>query len=114
MLGDDAAALVAGFYEMDQIKSLTKFEAAVLKFAMLSFVHFDLDVVGANNVMEAERARARSEGLRVEAALQESRDEAVRSMHAQRCGRTAHWMAVHLQHVLADLRPFLSACAGGG
>ena len=85
MLGDDAAALVAGVYEVARIKSLTKFEATVLKFTMLSFVHFDLDDVGANDVMEAERARGRSKGLRVEAALQESRDVAVRSMHAQRC-----------------------------
>ena len=42
---------------MDQINSFTNFEAAGLKFALLSFVHFDLDGQGANNVMVAERTR---------------------------------------------------------
>ena len=57
LLGDDAAALLAGFYEVDQIKSFTKFDAAVSKFALLSFVQLDFDGHGANNVMVAERKR---------------------------------------------------------
>ena len=67
----DAAALLTGLCEVDQVKSFTNFEAAGLKFALLSFVYFDL---------------GRSQGLRVEAALRESRDGAVRSMHVQRRG----------------------------
>ena len=43
MLGDDAAAWMASLYEVDEVKSLTNFEAAGLKFALLSFVQFDLD-----------------------------------------------------------------------
>ena len=70
MLVDDAAALQARLYEVDQVQSFTKFEAAGLKFALLSFVHFDLDGHGANNMT--------------------------------------------VQHVLADLKPFLSACASDG
>ena len=57
LLGDDAAALLAGFYEVDQVKSFTNFEAAGLKFALLSFVRFDLEGHGANNVMVGERKR---------------------------------------------------------
>ena len=70
MLVDDAAALQARLYEVGQVKSVTNLEAAGLKFALLSFVHFELDGHGANNMM--------------------------------------------VQHALADLRPFLSACAGDG
>ena len=40
-----------------QVKSDTNFEAAGLKFALLSFVHFDLDGHGAKNVIVAERKR---------------------------------------------------------
>ena len=50
MLVDDAAALQARLFDVDQVKSLTNFEAAGLKFALLSFVHFDLDDHGANNM----------------------------------------------------------------
>ena len=53
LLGDDAVALLAGFYEVDQIKSFTKFDAA--KFALLSFVQLDFDGHGANNVMVRKR-----------------------------------------------------------
>ena len=56
-LGDDAAALLAGLHEVDQVKSFTNLGAAGLKFSLLSFAHFDLDRDGANNVMEAERKR---------------------------------------------------------
>ena len=58
MFGDDAAALLAGFYEVDQVKSCTKFEAAGLNFALPSFVHFDLDGHCANNLMR-QRGSAR-------------------------------------------------------
>ena len=57
MLGDDAAALLAGHHEVDHVNSFTNFEAAGLKFAWLSFVHLDLDGHGANNVMVSERKR---------------------------------------------------------
>ena len=48
LLGDVAAALLAGLYEVDHVKSFTNFEVSGLKFALLSFVHFDLDGHGAN------------------------------------------------------------------
>ena len=51
MLGNGAAALLARLFAMDQAKSCTNFEAAGLKFALLLFVHFDLDGHGANNMM---------------------------------------------------------------
>ena len=57
MLGDIAAAFVVGLSEVDQVKSLAKFEAAGLEFAVLSFVHFDWDRHGAKRVMVAERKR---------------------------------------------------------
>ena len=53
LLGDDVVALLAGFYEVDQSKSFTKFDAA--KFALLLFVQLDLDGHGANNVMVRKR-----------------------------------------------------------
>ena len=59
MLGDEAAALQGGLHEVDQVKPFTISEAAVLKFALLSFVHVlvDFDGHGANDVMMAERRR---------------------------------------------------------
>ena len=55
---------------MDQVKSFTNFEAAGLMFALLSFVHFDLDGHGANNVLVAERKRTLDPKVfRAEAAL---------------------------------------------
>ena len=39
----DAAALLARIYEVDRTKSFTKFEVAGVMFALLSFVHFDLN-----------------------------------------------------------------------
>ena len=98
MLGDDAAALLAGLYEADQVDSFTNVEAAGLKFVLVSFVHFD---VGGHDGGRKE-THARSQGLHVEAALRESRDGAVRSMHVQRCRRTTHWMALQFQHFLAS------------
>ena len=58
MLGNDAAALQARLFDVDQVKSLTNFEAAGLKFALLSFIHFGLDGHGANNMM-VQHARRR-------------------------------------------------------
>ena len=51
MLVDDAAALLARLSAVDQVKSFSNFKAAGLKFALLLFVHFDLDGHGANNMM---------------------------------------------------------------
>ena len=87
LLGDVAAALLAGLYVVDHVKSFTNFEVSGLKFALLSFVHFDLDGHGANNVMVAERsARSipRSSRRRGTAAI----TRRGRAMHA--C--TAPWM----------------------
>ena len=48
MLGDDAAALLS---------ASTGWTKSVLKFALLSFVHFDLNGHGANNAMVVDRKR---------------------------------------------------------
>ena len=94
----------------DRVKSSTNFQAARLNFALLSFVQFDLDGNGAYDVMVAERKRT----LDLEVSVSKRHFENYVTAHAQRCTRTTRWMALQLQHVLADLRPFPSACAGDG
>ena len=58
MMGDDAVALLAGLFELlAGVHEVNRIEGGGLKFDLLSFVHFDLDGRGANNVMVAESER---------------------------------------------------------
>ena len=57
LMGDDAAALLASLNEVDEVKSFANFGAAGLKFALLLFVHFELNGHSEKNVMAAERKR---------------------------------------------------------
>ena len=111
-MGGDAAALPGGLFEVDQLKSFTNFGAAGLKFALLSFVHFDVDGHGTKNVT-AERRRGRS-NPKVFVSKRHCGNHATGLCDVQRCGRKTHWISPQLQHVLADLRPFPSACACDG
>ena len=86
MLGDDAAALLSAFYDVDQVKSSINFEAVGLKFALLSFDHFDLDGLGAKSVMVAEGKRVLDPQVFVSKRHCGNHARAVRSMHIQRCG----------------------------
>ena len=56
-MGDDAAALLAGLHEVDQVNSFANFEAAGSKFALLSFVHVDVDGRGEKILVVTERKR---------------------------------------------------------
>ena len=106
---------LAGFFESDKAKSFTNFEAAGWKFALLSFVHFDWDGHGANYVMVADRKRTLDPKVFVSkrhcgnhvTGLCEA------CMHSAVNERT-HWSALQLENVLADFRPFPSACASDG
>ena len=116
LMGDDAAALLASLNEVDEVKSFANFGAAGLKFALLSFVHIDLYGLGETNVMVAERKRTLDS--KVPLSKRHCRNHATvlckSCLYSAVDEKLIGWLHSCLQHGFADLRPFLSACAGDG